>query len=140
MDNHIKSITLLKLADTTIRLYRKKDGKVSVKLRSYLLVSTNAGFRLSTYLKGISLELKFSSGEIVSFHEIAFGDDVECYELDTMVHDFRASAIVDMDKMQNTVGVLTLNYHVIFTGHPTEEPQSISYTVPIIKRSTVYEL
>ena len=131
---------MIKLADTTIRLYRKKNGKVSVKLRSYLMVHTNAGFSLSAYLKGISLELMFSSGEIISFHEITFGCDVECYEMDTMVHDFRASAIVDMDKIQDTVGVLTVNYHISFTGHAIEEPQSISYTVPIIKRSTVYEL
>ena len=131
---------MIKLSDTSIRLYRKKDGRVSVKLRSYLLVNTNLGFSLSAYLKNISLYLKLASGEQLQFNEVSFTCDVECYEMETMVHGFWASGIIEMERIKDTVGELTLNYHLSFTGHPTEEPESISYIVPVIKRSTVYEL
>ena len=131
---------MIELADTTIRLYRKKNGKVSVKLRSYLMVTTNVGFSLSAYLKNILLELVLSSGEIIKFNDVSFTTDVECYEMNTMVHGFWGSGILDTKSIIDTVGILTLYYHISFTGHPTEEPQSISYTVPVIKRSTIYDL
>lgn len=50
-----------------------------------------------------------------------------------------ASGVFDNEKIMDTVGLLTLNYHISFTGHSTEEPKSITYTVPVIKMSTVYE-
>lgn len=132
---------MIELSDTSVRLYRKKDGRVSVKLRSYLLVTTNIGFSLSAYLRNISLHLKLASGEELKFKEVSFACDVECYAMDTMVHDLSASGLLQIDKkFESTVGRLTLDYHLSFTGHDTEEPASISYIVPVIKRSTVYEL
>jgi len=131
---------MIELSDTSVRLYRKKDGRVSVKLRSYLLVTTNVGFSLSAYLRSISLHLKLASGEELKFDEVSFACDVECYAMETMVHDLSGSGILEIDKIESTVGRLTLNYHLSFTGHDTEEPASISYIVPVIKRSTAYEL
>lgn len=132
--------SMIKLSDTSVRLYRKKDGRVSVKLRGYLLVNTNVGFSLSAYLKDISLSLKLASGEQLQFQEVSFSCDVECYEMETMVHGFWASSILEMEKIKDTVGELTLNYYLSFTGHPYENPESICYIVPVIKRSTVYEI
>jgi hypothetical protein len=43
----------LDLADTSIRAYKKRSGKISLHLRSYLLVKTNASFSLSYYMKSI---------------------------------------------------------------------------------------
>ncbi len=131
---------MIELSDTSIRLYRKKDGRVSVKLRSYLLVNTNVGFSLPAYLKNISLRLKLASGEELKFQEVSFSSDVECYAMETMVHGFWGSGVLEMDKTEDTVGQLILDYHLSFTGHATEKPASISYVVPVIKRSTAYEL
>lgn len=80
---------MLSLADTSIRLYRKKNGKVSVRLRSYLMVETNASFRLEAYLRDISCTLTFPNGRTMEFDEVSFTDDLECkYQYNTMVHGF----------------------------------------------------
>ena len=44
---------------------RRKDGRVSLRLKSHLLVESNVGFRLSAYLRSISCRLQFASGREV---------------------------------------------------------------------------
>jgi hypothetical protein len=130
---------MINLADTSIRLYRKKDGKVSVKLRSYLIIESNIGFKLSAYLKHISVFLTLSNNKLIELNEISFSDEINCkLQLNTMVHDFWASGITEMSKIENSVGILRLNYWLNFTGHPTEEAYYLEYKVPIIGRSTIY--
>lgn len=132
---------MLNLADTSVRLYRKKNGKVSVKLRSYLMVETNAGFRLSAYLRAISCALTFPNGRTMEFDEVSFTHDLECkYQQNTMVHGFWASGTTEMKKLENGVGKLHMNYWLNFTGHPSEEPCSVDYVVPIIRRRSAYGL
>src|SRR5437870_7092549 len=75
---------MLRLADTSIRLYRKKDGKASLRLRSYLMVQTNVGFRLSAYLKTISCHLTLPSGEVIELTDISYSDSCS-YCLETMI-------------------------------------------------------
>ncbi len=132
---------MLNLADTSIRLYRKKTGKVSVKLRSFLMVETNTGFRLGAYLKDISCTLTLPSGKRIEFSEVSFTEEPECkFQMNTMVHGFWASGITEMMKMENGVGVLRLNYWLSFTGHSSEKPKSVEYVVPIVRRSSAYDL
>jgi hypothetical protein len=92
---------MLKLADTSVRLYRKKNGRVSFKLRSYLMIDTSVGFRLSVYLKEISCKLTLPSGEDIVFDEISFSEDLICkHQLNTMVHDLWASASADIRELE----------------------------------------
>ncbi len=130
---------MLNLADTSIRLYRKKNGKVSVKLRSYLMVKTNVSFRLDAYLRDISCTLTFQTGKTMEFEEVSYTEALECkYQLNTMVHGFWASGTTEMKEMENGVGRLRLSYLLSFTGHPSEEPSFVEYVVPIIRRRTAY--
>lgn len=127
---------MLRLADTSIRLYRKKNGKISLRLRSYLMVTTNAGFRLSAYLKEISCRLTLPSGEVIVFDKISHSYDLTCkYELDTMVHDFWASATTDMHTIEDSVATFHMDYRISFTGHPSEEPRCFETIVPLIRRT-----
>jgi len=126
---------MLRLADTSIRLYRKKDGRASVRLRSYLMVQTNAGFKLSAYLKSIRCHLTLPSGEVIELTDVSYSDSCR-YRLETMVHDFWASGVADMKTIENGVGTLRLDYHISFTGHPSEEPVSFETVVPLLRRTS----
>jgi hypothetical protein len=66
----------LRLADTSVRLYRKRDGSVSVRLRSYLMIhSKGGGFRLSTYLNKLECSLTLATGEVVSLEDYSYTYD-----------------------------------------------------------------
>ncbi len=130
---------MLRLADTSVRMYRRKDGRVSVRLRSYLMVSTNVGFRLAAYRRSISCRLQFPDGKEIDFGSVAFTESVEAeYKLNTMVHGVWAHGITDIPKIQDTVATLRLDYHVSFTGHPEEEPSHFEVVVPVLKRRPAY--
>lgn len=130
---------MLRLADTSIRMYRRKDGKVSLHLRSYLMVQTDASFRLSTYLKDVSAQLTMPTGPVIQFDRVAFSDALKCkYSLNTMVHDFWASAVAQLPTLTDQVGLLRVDYHLSFTGHPSETPAFFELVVPLIKRATLY--
>lgn len=121
------------LADTSVRLYRKKSGEVSVRLRSYLMVKTNVGFRLHRYLKNISCFLTFPPGNTMEFEHVSYTDLLECaHQHNTMVHGFLAAGVTEMAELKSGVGKLRLTYWLSFTGHSTEKPQSIQYFVPIV--------
>jgi hypothetical protein len=130
---------MLRLADTSIRLYRRKDGRASLHLRSYLMVQTDASFRLNTYLKEISAQLRLPTGPVIQFDRVAFSDALTCkYALNTMVHDFWASAVAQLPTLTDQVGILRVDYHLSFTGHPSETPTFFELVVPLIKRATPY--
>jgi len=98
------------------------------------MVKTNLGFRLGAYLKDISCELTLPSGEQIEFDEISYSDGCS-YEMETMVHDFWASAIADAKTVNHSVGILRVNYHLSFTGHPYEEPSYFETVVPLVDRT-----
>jgi hypothetical protein len=130
---------MLRLADTSIRMYRRKDGRVSLRLKSYLLVESKVGFRLSNYLRSISCHLRFASGKEIEFDEVAYTDDTEAeYKLDTMVHGFWASGVTDVDTIRNTVATFRMDYRLTFTGHESETAKSFETVVPLVRRTTVY--
>lgn len=131
---------MLRLADTSIRLYRKKNGKVSLRLRSFLIVDTNAGFRLGAYLKDIRCQLTLPSGKLIKFDSVSFTEVPESkLELNTMIHGFWASAVTDMDVISNGVGTFRMDYHISFTGLSSEEPEYFETIVPLLKRKTIYK-
>lgn len=130
----------LTLADTSIRMYRRKDGRVSLRLRSHLMVNTTVTFRLSAYLRNISCHLTWGSGHEVEFDEVGFTEGVEApFQLNTMMHGFSASAVTDMKEIRDTVGKLRLDYLISFTGHPSEEPGCFEAVVPMLRRHSAYD-
>lgn len=130
---------MLNLADTSIRLFRKKNGKVSVKLRSYLMIETDVSFRLGSYLRDISCTLALPEGEPIKFDDVSITETPEVdFQLNTLVHGFWASGITEMEEMESRVGKLRLNYLLSFTGHPSEGQNSVEYVVPIIRRWSAY--
>ena len=129
---------MLRLADTSIRLYRKKNGKVSLVLRSYLMVTTNVSFRLGAYLKNLQCRVTLPSGENVEFNDIYYSDDCD-YALETMVHDFRARAESNINIIEDGIGKLRLDYHISFTDHPYEEPSFLEIVVPLVAVRSKYK-
>lgn len=131
---------MLRLADTSIRLYRKKNGKVSFRLRSYLMIKTTVGFRLSAYLKDISCQLTLATGEIIALPNVSYCDWTFCkYEGDTMVHEFWANGVSDMPTIKNGIGTLRVTYRLSFTNHPCEGYESFDVVVPLVRRETVFD-
>lgn len=126
------------LADTSVRQYRRRDGRVAFRLRSYLMIETTAGFHLSTYLKEISGELTLSTGERIPMEEIAFSDAC-IHKMGVMMHDFWAAGTSELKIIANDIGKLRIDYHLSFTGHPYEEPDYIEMLVPLIGRGTAAE-
>lgn len=105
------------------------------------MVNTNTGFRLGAYLRDISCELTLSSGVVIPFDEIGYSHAVNCkYEMETMVHDFWASAVADMPIIKDGVGILRVDYHLSFTGHPSETPKFFEIVVPLLKRTSRHAL
>jgi hypothetical protein len=120
-------------------MYRRKDRRVSLRLRSYLLIHSNVSFRLSAYLSSISCHLRFADGDEIEFDEVSFTEQTQAeYKLDVMVHGFHASAVTDMDTIRNTVANLRVDYSFSFTGGPDEITDSFQAVVPLVRRSTVY--
>lgn len=130
---------MIELSDTTIRLYRKQDGQASLILRSFLMVNTSNSFNLHAYLKNVSLHLRFSSGEECELIPSVFGSR-ECFSQNIMVYKFTGSGAIELKEFKNTICLLTMKYHVSFTGHSSEEENSISYYVPVIVQSTTCRL
>ncbi len=124
---------MLNLADTSVKIYLKKNGQASLKLRSYLMVKSNIGFRLSAYLKDISCAITLPTGEKIEFYDVSYSDKCD-YEMETMVHGFWAYAISKLYIAKHSVCLLRMDYHISFTGHPSEEPKFIEILVPLINR------
>lgn len=124
----------LRLSDTTVRMYRKRIGRVSFRLHSHLMVlaKSGVGFRLSAYMSHFEGKLTLASGLVVPLEYLAYTDDC-LYQMDTMVHEFWASGEADLDEMRNTVGLLRLQY-VLF-GHSANGPtDAFEAVVPVVPR------
>ncbi len=126
---------MLRLADTSVRLYRKRDGTASVRLRSYLMIHTNIGFRLSAYLNKIECSIQIADGLTVHFDDVAFTETCT-YKMDHMVHDFWASGSTPYGAMKDTtVGLLRLEYR-LFSFDGQGDPSVIEQVVPVVARGT----
>ena len=130
---------MLRLADTSIRMYRRKDARVSFKLRSYLMVRSDIGFSLSDFLRDISCRLTLVSGRVIEFERVWYGVGIVGeFALNTMVHRFGASAVADMDVIRDSVGTFRMDYLISFTGDPAEKPDYFEIVVPLVGRPTIY--
>jgi len=79
------------------------------------------------------------SGQVVSM-EAAHTVNLESkFVLDTMVYGFWAWGEVEMKSMQNSLGKFRMNYHISFTGHPSEEPDFFEVVVPLIVKTWKYK-
>lgn len=123
----------MRLSDTTFRMYRKGDGRVSFRLHSRLMIlSKDVGFRLSAYLSHFEGLLTLDSGLVVPMDYLGFTDDC-MHRMDTMVHEFWASGEAELDEMRETVGLFRLQYAIFH--HPSMgPPDAIELLVPVVPR------
>ena len=123
------------LADSTFRAYRRRDGDISLHLRGYLLVHTDAGFRLGAYLKAIKCWIKLPGRKEEEFDSVGFSECTVCkYDQSIMLHDLWISTVIRPTCIGPCVADFRMMYHISFTGHRTEEPEFIYRKVPVIPR------
>ena len=126
---------MIELADTTFRAYRKKSGAIALHLRGYLLVHSDAGFRLSAYLRDIRCWITLPGRKEHECDSVAFNDCVACeYDGRCMLHSFWVSTIIPDRHLKTCVADMKLMYHLSSTGNSCEEPALIKRQVPIITR------
>lgn len=132
---------MLSLSDTTVRVYRKKDGQYSFRVSGYLLVSTNATFNLDAYLRDIYCTLTFQAQSPVRLECSYSVDCVAEYSHETMLHNFKAWGSSNEISLTRGVTLATLrtDYHISFTGHPAEEPQYTVCVVPVVLKTETYK-
>lgn len=131
---------MLTLSNTTVRVFRKKTGQDSIILNSYLLVATNVGFSLSAYLRDLACKLRLANGSVIRFTSVAHSVGVLCeLEMDHMLHTFYAKATTDLGDHTIGIGRLMLDYHVSFTGHPSEKPAVFEAVVPVVRCRSRYD-
>ena len=93
----------LDLSDTSVRAYKKRNGDISLHLRSYLMVHTNKSFKLSSYLKSMECCLILQNGTEIVFDKISYSLSCE-YALETMKHHFLASTITNLTDINEIRG------------------------------------
>ncbi len=123
----------LRLADTSIRLYRRRDWSVSVRLHTHLMIPCKGrGFHLHTYLNRLDLSVELNDGQIVELGEYSYTD--ECiFEMDHMIHEFWASGVCQLDSLRDGAGRLEVVYR-LFTSAGQGQPSTIDLVVPVLAR------
>jgi hypothetical protein len=125
----------LDLADKSIRAYKKRSGKISLHLRSYLLVKTNASFSLSYYMKSIDCLLILEDGTEIPFDNTSFSVHTICEDaFQVMAHNFQASTVTGFSDIKRCLARLRVSYHISFTGYPYEKPDHFEKVVSVVKR------
>ena len=126
---------MIDLADTTFRAYKKKHGGISLHLRSYLLIHTNLGFKLSAYLRDIRAWITLPGGKEEEINSVAFSEHIVCkFSHDIMAHDLCLSTVINGCDVKRCTADLRVMYHISFTGHPAEEPEFVQRKVLVIPR------
>ena len=126
---------MFEIVDGTFRAYKKKNGNISLHLRTYLLVHTNAGFRLSTYLMNLKAWLKLPQKNEIEIDDISFSEAVVCkYTNDIMVHDFWLSTVLMEQAIKPCVADLRIMLQLSFTRDPYEKPEYLTKKVIISPR------
>jgi hypothetical protein len=124
---------MLRLADTSIRLYRRRDWSVSVRLRSYLMIHCKGeGFHLATYLNRLDLALAFASGENVELDEYGYTDNC-IFQLDHMIHGFWASGVCQRESLRDGAARLRVAYR-LFSSEGQGKPDEFEIVVPVLAR------
>ena len=121
----------MRLADTSIRLYRKRDWSVAVRLRSFIMIhSKGGGFRLSTYLNQFDCRVTLEDGQRVHLADYQY--DYDClYRMDHMIHELRAWGTAQMDSIKDGAALLQLEYR-LFSYEGQGDPDRIELVVPVL--------
>ena len=125
---------MLRLADTSVRLYRRKDWSVAVRLRSHLMIHAKGGtgFRLSTYLNHFDCSVTLEDGQQVQLDDYSYTYDC-LYRMDHMIHEFWASGTAQMESIRDSAALLRVEYRLFsFPGQGT--PERIELVVPVLAR------
>jgi len=126
-----RTYDMLRLADTTLRLYRKGDGRVSVRWRSFLMIyAKSRGFRLSAYLNRFDTSATFPDGQTTRLDDFGYSDSC-AYELDHMIHDAWASGVVEMPVIQGTAATLRVEYR-LFSHDGQGDPSVLELVAPVL--------
>lgn len=125
---------MLRLADTSIRLYRKKDWSVSVRLHSYLMIHCKGetGFRLSAYLNQFDCWVTFEDGQRVKLGDYSYTDGC-LFRMEHMIHEFWGSGTVEMESIRDGAALLQIEYR-LFSFPGQGNPERIELVVPILAR------
>jgi hypothetical protein len=131
---------MIDLADTTFRAYRRQDGRITLHLKTFLLIHAEIGFRLSAYLRDLrfTLTLPGLKDEVICTYEYWDCLAFRCAET-LMAHNLWVSAVVGKKEVKQCVATLRMDYHLSFTGHPAEEPatwQKKVIVVPMYRRAS----
>ena len=122
------------LAGTSVRLYRKRNGTVSVRLRSFLMIHCKGGngFKLSAYLNKLVGSITLDTGECVIFDELSYTESC-LYKMEHMIHEFWASGTTNMSVIKDGAGLLRLEYR-LFPFEGQGSPSVIEAIVPVLAR------
>jgi hypothetical protein len=124
---------MIELADTTIRAYKKKDGSISLHLRSFLLVHTNAGFRLAAYLKDVRCWITLPGRKEQAFDWVSVTEVPACkVDQGIMALDLRLWTIIRTHSVHQCIADFRMMYHISFTGHETDNPDTMKRKVMVI--------
>ena len=125
---------MLRLADTSILLFRKGDGTASVRWRSFLMIQAKKGFRLSAYLNRFECSVTLAGGPTINFDEVSYTEDCQ-HSMDHMVHEVWAAGSTPLGVLRNTVGLLRVEYR-LFTYDGQGAASVIEQVVPVLARGT----
>lgn len=125
---------MLRLADTSIRLYRKKDWAVSVRLHSHIMVHCKGGtgFRLSAYLNQFDCCVTFEDGRRVKLDNYSYTYDC-LYRMDHMINELWASGTTEMESFNDGAALLEIEYR-LFSFPGQGDPDRIEVVVPVLAR------
>ncbi len=125
---------MLRLADTSIRLYRRRDWSVAVRLRSFLMIRCKGkmGFHLGTYLNQLDATVTLQDGQIVPLDEYGL-TDVPIVQMDYMIHEFWAVGTAHLETIEDGAARLQITYRVFsFPGQGA--PDRIDTIAPVLAR------
>lgn len=111
-----------------------RDGRVSLRLRSYLLVKARINFCLSSYIRNVTCTLTLSDGQKIKFKSVSLSD--ECiYRMGYMVFDFWAHGEVVMPVIEDSVAKLRVDYFLNFSGAARNHHFYHLNAVPLLRRT-----
>lgn len=126
----------MRLADTSLRLYRKRAWSVAVRLHSYLMIycKDSRGFRLSAYLNQFDCAVTFEDGQKVLLDDYSYTYDC-LHRMDHMIHELWASGRADMESIRDGAGLLQVEYR-LFSNPGQGGAERIELVVPVLARGT----
>jgi hypothetical protein len=81
------------ISNCIVKVFRKRDGRVSFHLRSLVIFHTKASFSVKSYFKSVTGFLQFPGQEWIEFPARLAIDAAVPYDEKHQVHEFGASFI-----------------------------------------------